>query len=131
MKKMLVLAALALSVTACVTVMQPAGSVVLGERMVNFKADHDEIGVGNYEGFFKSLSIQVEKNDVEIFNLVVVYGNGEKEKIETRLVFKEGSRSRVIDLHGGKRRIKSIQFTYKTVGTWKEGRARVVVFGMR
>jgi hypothetical protein len=131
MKKMLVLAAFAVSLSACVTVLQPSGSVVLGERTVDFRADHDVIGVGPYEGFFRSLNFQVEKNDVEIFNIVVVYGNGEREKIDTRLVFREGSRSRIIDLHGGKRRIQSIQFTCRTVGEKHEGRARVVVFGLR
>jgi hypothetical protein len=73
----------------------------------------------------------VENNDVELFNLVVVYGNGERERIDTRLIFREGSRSRVIDLEGGKRRIRNVQFTYKTVGSWRDGRARVVLYGMR
>ena len=134
MKKMLVLVFAALSVSACVTVVAPvgpAGSVFLGERMVAYTADHDVIGVGRYEGAFRSIAFQVEKNDVEIFNLVVVYANGEREKIGTRLIFREGTRSRLIDLHGGKRHIQSIQFTYKTVGTWKEGRARVIVFGVK
>ncbi|MGA2477879.1 MAG: hypothetical protein ABSG63_03895 [Spirochaetia bacterium] len=131
MKKMLVLAALAFSLAACVTVMQPQGSEVLGERTVDFRVDHDQISVGNYEGFFRFLNFQVEKNDVEIFNIVVVYGNGEREKIDTRLVFREGSRSQVVDLDGGRRRIKSIEFTYRTVGERHEGKARVVVFGLR
>ena len=67
----------------------------------------------------------------EVFNLVVVFGNGEREKIDTRLVFREGSRSRLIDLPGGKRQIRTIQFSYKTVGRWYDGRARVVVYGVR
>jgi hypothetical protein len=73
----------------------------------------------------------VEKNDLELFNLVVIYENGERQGIETRLIFNEGSRSRLIDLVGGERRIKSIQFTYRTIGTWQEGKARVVVYGVR
>jgi hypothetical protein len=134
MKKMLVLALAALAVSGCVTVMAPAGparSVFLGESTVAYAADHDVIGVGRYEGSFRSIEFQVEKNDVEIFNLVVVYANGEREKIGTRLVFRQGTRSRLIDLDGGKRHIQSIQFTYKTVGKWKEGQARVAVFGVR
>jgi hypothetical protein len=131
MGKILLLAAVALSVSSCVTMAAPADRVMLGERVVNFKADHDVIEVGNYEGFFRSLYFVVEKNDVEIFNIVVVYGNGERERIDTRLVFREGSRSRMVDLAGVKRRIRSIQFTYRTVGTWLEGRARVVVYGVK
>ena len=131
MKKILFLAAVALSVTSCMTVVIPPGAVALGERTVNFRADHDVIGVGAYSGTFRSLFFVVEKNDIELFNVVVVYGNGERERFDTRLVFQEGSRSRALDFHGGKRIIRSIQFTYRTVGTWADGRARVAVYGVR
>ena len=138
MKKLLLLApaalavALTLSLSACATGPgAPKDSVVLGERAVNFKADHDVIGVGGYEGTFRSLYFVVEKNSIEIFNVVVTFGNGEKQRLETRLVFNEGSRSRTIPFDGGKRHIKTISFTYKTVGQWENGRARVVVFGVR
>jgi hypothetical protein len=142
MRKFLLLAAAALLMSSCATVPKPApagknapsdqkDSVLLGEREVNFKADHDTISVGNYEGSFRSLSFRVEKNDIELYNLVITYGNGEKQRLETRLVFKEGSRSRRIDFAGGKRKVASIQFTYKTVGSWKDGKARVVVYGMK
>jgi hypothetical protein len=151
MRNLLLFAAVALLVSSCATV--PAGkptpqgrnappgraaapgapkdSVLLGERSVNFKADHDTIAVGNYEGSFRSLFFRVEKNDVELFNLVIAYSNGEKQQLQTRLIFKEGSRSRQIDFSGGKRRIKTIQFTYKTVGNWQDGKARVVVYGVK
>jgi len=141
MKKLLLVAPAALAValmfalSACATAASgpgaPKESVVLGERTVNFKADHDVVGVGGYEGTFRSLYFVVEKNSIEIFNIVVTFGNGEKQRLETRLVFNEGSRSRTIPFDGGKRRIKMIAFTYKTVGEWENGRARVVVFGVR
>ena len=132
MRKLVLLAAVALSVVSCMTAPPaPKDNVLLGERVVNFKADHDTIAVGSYEGTFRSLFFRVERNDIELFNLVIVYGNGDKQRLETRLIFKEGSRSRLIDFAGGKRRIKTIQFTYKTVGTWEDGRARVAVYGVR
>jgi hypothetical protein len=139
MKRILFLAAAALAMTSCLAVpvpipvgaAAPSSSVFLGERTVNFKADHDVIGVGTYQGTFRSLYFVVEKNDVELFNVVVVYGNGDREKFDTRLVFREGSRSRTLDLRGGKRIIKSIQFTYRTVGTWADGKARVAVYGVK
>jgi hypothetical protein len=138
MRKLFILAAVALSASACVTTPPhaavppaPKENVLLGERVVSFKADHDTIAVGNYEGSFRSLFFKVERNDIELFNLVIVYGNGDKQILQTRLIFKEGSRSRLIDFAGGKRRIKTIQFTYKTVGTWEDGRARVAVYGVK
>jgi hypothetical protein len=138
MRKFLLLAAVAVLVSSCTTAppvsnapAAPKQSVLLGERVVSFKADHDAIAVGNYAGAFKSLFFKVEKNDIELFNLVVVYGNGEKQKLETRLIFNQGARSRMINLNPGKRIIKTIQFAYKTVGTWQDGRARVAVYGVK
>jgi hypothetical protein len=137
MKKLLVLAAFAMSLSACFTLTPrppltpPANSVALGERTVDFRADHDEINVGNADGLFRSLYFVVEKNDIELLNLTIVYGNGEREKIDMRLMFNEGSRSRLVDLQGGKRRIQSIQFNYRTVGTWQDGKAHVIVYGVR
>ncbi|HYW85073.1 MAG TPA: hypothetical protein VFB30_17560 [Spirochaetia bacterium] len=132
MRKLILLAVVAVSMASCMTAPPaPKDNVLLGERVVNFKADHDTIAVGNYEGSFRSLFFKVEKNDVELFNLVIIYGNGDKQRLETRLIFKEGSRSRLIDFDGGKRRIRTISFTYKTVGNWEDGRARVVVYGVK
>jgi hypothetical protein len=124
-------AGLAVFLASCMSVSPPSQRVLLGERMVAFKADHDVVEVGRYEGTFRSLVVSVEKNDVELFNLVVVFGNGDREKFDTRLVFREGSRSRVLQFAGGQRRIRAIEFTYKTVGTWTDGRAHVLVYGVR
>jgi len=131
-RKLLFLALGSLLISSCMTgPAVPRDAVVLGERTVPFKGDHDVIQVGGYEGFFKSLFFVVEKNDVQIFNLVVTYGNGEKERFDTRLSFSADSRSRSLPFDGGKRRIRSIAFTYKTSGNWVDGRARVIVYGVR
>ena len=131
MKKLLVLGVLTLIAATAFSEPMPAGSVVLGERTVDFHADHDVIQVGTYEGWFKSIGFWVERNNIEVFNLVITYGDGERQKIDTRLIFNEGTRSRLIPVEWGKRRIKTIAFTFKTVGSWFEGRARVVVFGVK
>ena len=124
-------AAAAIVLASCMSVALPADRVLLGERVVAFRGDHDVVPVGRYEGNFRSMVVVVEKNDIEIFNVVVVYGNGERERFGTRLVFHEGSRSRDLQFAGGQRKIRSIEFTYKTVGNWQDGRARVLVYGVR
>ncbi len=131
MKKLFVLAVLTLIASLAFSEPMPAGSVVLGERTVDFHADHDVIQVGTYDGWFKNIGFWVERNNIEVFNVVVTYGDGEREKIDTRLIFNEGTRSRMIQLARKERMIKNIAFTFKTVGRWFEGRARVVVFGVR
>jgi len=130
MKKLFVFVALSFVASVAFSQDVPLGAVLLGERRVDFHADHDVIQVGVYEGWFKDIVFWVEKNDLEMFNLVVTYANGEREKFDTRLIFDPGTRSRVIHLQG-RRHIKNIAFTFKTVGSWFEGRAHIVVYGIR
>ena len=131
MKRLISLVALSLIATVAFSQGVPKDAVRLGERAVDFHAERDVIPVGDYRGWFKDIVFWVERNNVELFNLVVTYGDGQKEKLDTRLVFDEGTRSRAIHLEGFKRHIKNIAFTYKTVGSWLEGRARIVVYGIR
>ena len=132
MRKLTLLALVSVLLSSCMSGPAiPRDAVMLGERTVAFKADHDVIEVGTYEGFFRSLFFVVEKNDIQIHNLVITYGNGERERFDTRLNFSADSRSRSLTFDGGKRRIRTIAFTYKTVGNWIDGRARVVVYGVK
>ena len=120
-----------LGMPVAVGLVVPTGSISLGERFVAFRGDHDVVNVGPYDGAFRSLYFVVEDNDVEITNFVVTYGNGERERFDTRLVFTRGERSRYLELRGGERHIRSIAFTYRTAGEWRNGRAHVRVYGVR
>jgi len=109
--------------------------VLLGSRLVDFQVDHDEIVVGSIRGSFRKLRFHVAKNDVEIFDLVLVYANGERDNVPVKLIFNEQERSRIIDLEGRRRRLQRIIFNYRSLGSWVEGnaevRAEVTVFGIR
>ena len=131
MKQLVAIAVLCLLATSAFSEGNPANGVVLGERTVSYRTERDVIPVGDYKGSFKDIVFWVERNNIELFNLVVTYGDGQREKIETRLVFDEGTRSRIIHLEGFRRHIRSVAFQYRTVGNWLEGRARVVVYGIR
>lgn len=106
----------------------------LGEREVNRKVDRDRIDVGRYEGTYTKLTLNVEKSDLELLGFEITFGNGEKWNPAVRQVFKEGARTRVIDLPGDDRVIKTIELTYKNlpgggpakveVWGWKSGEAR-------
>jgi hypothetical protein len=103
----------------------------LGEKTVTFRGESDEIRVGLFDGFFKRLMIEVVDNDVRIEKMVVVYGNNDRDEIPLRHVFREGSRSRIIDLEGRRRVIKKVIFHYKTVGRLVDGRATLKLYGIR
>jgi len=105
------------------------GWMKLGEREVNGRVDHDKIDVGRYEGKFSKLTLYVEKSDLELLDFEITFGDGQKFHPEVRHVFKEGSRTRVIDLPGDDRVIKAINLTYKNLPGG--GRAKVEVWGWK
>jgi hypothetical protein len=88
------------------------GFTYLGERTVNGGADHDVITVGRADGKFRELMIVVERAPVELFDLVVTLGDGERFSPPTRLVFGRDTTSRNIDLPGGARFIRRVDFRY-------------------
>lgn len=113
------------------TIASPAGTWDhLGMRPVDFRVDHDAItAVG--EGAFRAIRIDVEGGDLEMFDVKVSFGNGETFSPSTRLYFREGTRSRVIDLPGDARIIRRIDFFYRSALFGAPGRAIVHVYGRR
>ena len=101
----------------------------LGSREVSFASEHDVITVTAREGRFKAIKIEVDEGTLELFNLRVIFGDGQRFSPETRLVFTESSRSRAIDLPGESRIIQRVEFSYKS--RVKRGRAVVHLYGLR
>ena len=108
-------AALALLLTAaCIAVAAPAEAKdqLLGTAIYEAKPNRDVIAVGAREGAFKSIRLEVQKSDVEILDLTIVYGNNTTEELRVRQLIKSGGSTRNIDLAGYKRAIKQVIITY-------------------
>lgn len=99
----------------------------LGERWVDGRVDRDVIAVTRRERYSR-IKLVVEHSAVEIFDVNVVFGNGEKFDVNTRLIFGEGTTSREIDLPGGLRDIERIEFKYGNLPGG--GKAQVEVWGL-
>ncbi len=95
----------------------------LGERWVNGRVDRDVIEVGARDGRFRRVAIRVENSALEMFDVKIVFGDGEVFSPPTRLVFGRDSSSRVIDLPGDARVIRRVEFRYGNLPG--RGRARV------
>ncbi len=91
---------------------QRTGWEKLGERIVNGGADRDVIPVGRAEGKFTKINLVVEHSSLEMFDIVVRFGDGTDFSPNVRHVFGENTRSRVIDLPGGNRVIRAVEFKY-------------------
>lgn len=104
---------------------------LVGELKVSFAADFDVLPVRLKEGALRRLVFLAEGNDVEVERIVVAYGDGRKDEIPLRHRFAEGTRSRAVDLEGGRRLIRSITFYYRTAGRLRDGRAVLKVYGIK
>jgi hypothetical protein len=102
---------------------------LLGTRRVSFAAERDVIVVRAREGLFNAVRIDVHGGDLEMFDIRLTFGDGSSWSPETRVSFREGSRSRTIDLPGAARVIRRIVFAYRS--TLRRGRATVRAYGQK
>jgi hypothetical protein len=104
---------------------------VLGTVQANHNADHDVIYVKGPYDFFRRIKFKVTDSPLNMMRMVVRYDDGGlPENIETRMDIPKGGESRIIDLKGGKRKLKSIEFWYDTKGIFN-GKADVTLLGIK
>jgi hypothetical protein len=93
----------------------PAGWTFLGEKRVDGWSDKDTIKVPRQFGRFSKLVVVVEDSDLELDDFVVNYGRGQKFQPQLNQVFRDGQRSRVIDLPDVAQGIKQIHIRYRNL----------------
>jgi hypothetical protein len=112
-----------------------AGWVLLGAQTAGFTIDrNDVIKIGKNEGGFRKIRVQAVDQAITLFDVRVVYGNGEVDIIPAnRTRVDAGSTFGPIDLKGGARVISEIRPTYRTrvfqQGGVARGRAIVQFWG--
>ena len=103
---------------------------LVGETKVNFVRDRETITVYNTNRY-TSLRFKVEKRDVRLNDVKIVYQNGDKlsPTLDDNLVADQYSRE--IELGPEGKNVRSIEFKFRTTGNVLKGRANVLVFGKR
>lgn len=86
--------------------------VLLGQRTVTDRLDHDSIAVTGARGEFSAIKLTVQRRAVDFHRLVVRFANGGDQEVELRSTIPAGGESRVIDLRGGDRVIRSVELWY-------------------
>ncbi len=103
---------------------------LLGERVIDFRADKDLITVtGN--NVFRKLKFKIIDAPVMMIDMKVMFENGQVQDIPLNFRMEKGHESRVIDLQGVARRIKVVYFNYKSVKGVFRGKAKLVIFGQK
>jgi hypothetical protein len=104
---------------------------LLGTVRARLVADHDQIIVAGPYDYFRRIKFKVTGAPLNIERMIVTYDDGGlPEKIDIRFNIPEGGESRIIDLRGGKRKIRTVEFWYKTSGILN-GRANLTLFGIK
>jgi hypothetical protein len=112
-----------------------AGWVMLGAQTAGFTIDRNEvIKVGRNEGGFKKIRVNVLDETITLFEVRVVYGNGEVDIVPfNRMKIEAGASSNPIDLKGGPRVVEEIRPVFRTrifqQGGIAKGRATVQFWG--
>jgi hypothetical protein len=103
--------------------------VLIGERRVSFMIDHDVIQATGNDNY-KQLKVKVKDGPVHIIDMDVHFENGDKFDVALKQRIPKDGESRVIDLPGGSRNVRKIEFWYETKG-FRKGRGTVQVWGKR
>lgn len=102
----------------------------LGRVKAGHNGDHDRINIDGPHDTYRKLKFRVENSGLNMSKMVVVYDDGAPENIEVRNEISKGGESRVIDLKGGKRKLKSVEFWFDTKGVLN-GKAEVILYGSK
>jgi hypothetical protein len=104
---------------------------ILGTTQANHRNDHDAIIVKGPYDYFRKLKFKVTDAPLQMHRMVVRYDDGGlPEKIDLRYNIPQGGESRIIDLKGRRRKIKSVELWYDTKGILR-GKAKITMFGIK
>jgi hypothetical protein len=91
---------------------------LIGTQQVSFRTERDTIYVRGHERH-RQLKICVYNRPVRMLDMDVRFRNGGHQDVGVRHVIGAGDCTRAIDLDGRRRDIRSVSFTYKTVGGYR------------
>jgi hypothetical protein len=86
---------------------------VLGSKTVDLGIDRDVIRVAPWAGRFDKIKIRAALNDIEMFDLAVVYGNGHRDDIPVRRIIRKNTETAPLDLKGEGRNIERVEMIYR------------------
>lgn len=107
---------------------KPGDWFFLEDKKVGFGVDHDVIHFGNWKDDVRQIKLRITDGPLKMYDMKIHFDNDEVQDVSLRSRFAQGGESRVIDLNGGLRHLKKIEFWYETKG-FMRGKSRVAVWG--
>jgi len=82
---------------------------LMGDAWVTGPFERQIIPVGKYEGRFARVMLVVTDSNLEVGDVIIQFGNGQRMSPGLRHSFADGSRSRAIELPGHVRFIRGVE----------------------
>ena len=92
--------------------------------------DHDVIEITETDVVYKKLKFKVDDAPLNVKKMVITYGSGEQQTVNTKYQIKKGGESNTIDLKPAGKTLKTVELWYDTKGLLK-GKANVTVYGLK
>lgn len=100
----------------------------LGCQTVQMTRDRDTIHVSRRDGQFRAIRLEAHGSDIHLEQVVVVYGNGETDRLAAPGYVRQGSATPPLGVRGDRRFIQRIDMVYRSVPNYR-GQAQVCVSG--
>ena len=88
---------------------------LLGDAWVTGQFERQIMRVGKYEGRVARVMLVVTASSIDLGDMVIQFGNGQRWSPGLRNSFGDGSRSRAIDLPGHVRFIRGVELVHGSV----------------
>jgi len=88
---------------------------LMGDGRVAGQFERQVIRIGKYEGRVARVMLVITDNSLEVGDVVIQFGNGQRWSPGLRNAFADGSRSRAIDLPGHVRFIRGVELVRGSV----------------
>lgn len=113
--KTIALSVILLSFLSCTPNIVPSGWDFLAKRQVNLTVDHDTVTVPPAARTLSRLLLVVRMNDLELYDIKVTFESGDVFDAKFRGRFLANRDTQIIDLPGGARRVRRIDFRYRSL----------------
>jgi hypothetical protein len=113
--RFILLGLIGLTLTACMPRLVPPGGEFLGKRQVTFAVERDSMLFPTGTKPLHRLLVVVRMNDLEIYGIKIAFEKGDDYEIDYKGKFLANRDSQFFDLPGGARRIRRIDFLYRSL----------------
>ncbi len=97
----------------------------LGDAWITGQFEHAIVRLGKHDGRVARVMLVVTESNLEVGDVVIQFGNGQRWSPGLRHSFGDGSRSRAIDLPGHVRFIRAVEFVHGAVPPGARAHAEV------